>query len=215
MQVESPRAAGPARRPTPTVLTAPAAHRHARRVGTPSRRRAVAVPIALRNAALAAGSVLTVTGRGDLWTCAICFGVADASALTAVAVLAAAVATLARAGSAGLSDVAGAQAVLGAAGFTGTAAAVGATWASAASLVTVARTRIVGGGLGLVAGALVAGPSLNDGMTSALTALGAAVIGAALGIVLTPGRGRRPWQQFVALGIGAVGVALGIVAGYH
>jgi hypothetical protein len=113
-----------------------------------------------------------------LWTCAVAFGVADASLLTALTVAAAGVATLARTGSAGLTDVAGAQAVLGAAGFTGTAAAVGAAWASAVSLVGVARTRIVGAGLGFVAGALVAGPSPSGGAKSVVV-----WIAGALGVV--------------------------------
>jgi hypothetical protein len=159
--------------------------------------------------------VLTVTGRGDLWTLAIAFGVADASLITGVVVAAAGVATLARTGSAGLNEISGAQAVLGAAGFTGSSAAVGASWASAVSLVGVARQRVVGAGLGLVAGALVAGPSLAGGAQSALVCALGAIAGAAAGLVVTPPTGKRRWQRFVALGVGAAGVALGVIAGYH
>jgi hypothetical protein len=158
--------------------------------------------------------VLTLTGRGDLWTLAIAFGVADASIITGVVVVCAAVATLARSGSAGLNEVAGAQAVLGAAGFTGSTAAVGAAWACAVSLVGVARQRAVGAGLGLVAGTLVAGPSLAGGLKSVLVCVLGALIGAAVGWFVTPASGRRRWQRFVALGIAVAGVALGIAAGY-
>jgi hypothetical protein len=158
---------------------------------------------------------LTVTGRGDLWTLGLAFGVADASIVTALAVVGAAVASLARTGSAGLNDIAGAQAVLGAAGFTGSSAAIGATWASALSLAGVARQRIVSAGLGLVAGTLVAGPSLNGGAKSVLVCVAGAVLGAAVGWVLAPPAGRRPWQRYVALVLGGVGVALGVLAGYH
>ena len=215
MLVESPRATGAARRPPTPVLTQRAAHtRRGRRLGRPGAT-TLGVPVAIRNGALAAGGALTVTGRGDLWTLAIAFGVADASVLTAIAVLGAAVATLARTGSAGLNDIAGAQAVLGAAGFTGSGAAIGASWASAFSLVTVARERLAGAGLGLVAGALVAGPSLAGGVNSVLVCVAGAVVGAGVGFIAAPRAGARRWQRYVALAAGAAGVALGIVAGYH
>ena len=213
MLVESPRATGAAGRPPPALLTTRAAHaRRARQ-----RRVAVvpAVPIALRNGALASAVVLTATGRGDLWTLAIAFGVADASLATALVVLGAGVATLARSGSAGLGDIAGAQAVLGAAGFTGSVAAVGATWASALSLVVVARHRWASAGLGLLAGALVAGPSLSGGAKSVVVCLLGAGVGAVVGWFAAPRPNQRRWQSMVALGIGAAGVAFGLVAGYH
>jgi len=173
------------------------------------------VPVAIRNGALAAGSVLTITGRGDLWTLAVVFGVGDASIITALVVVGAAVATLARTGSAGLNEITGAQAVLGAAGFTGSGMAIGASWASAVSLVAVARQRVASAGLGLVAGALVAGPSLAGGYHAAAVFVLGVVGGAVVGWFAAPAPGRRPWQRYVALAIGAVGVALGIAAGYH
>jgi hypothetical protein len=156
-----------------------------------------------------------VTGRGDLWTLAVAFGVADASVITALAVVAAGVATLARTGSAGLNEIGGAQAVLGAAGVTGSSAAIGAAWASALSLVAVARQRVVSAGLGLLAGALVAGPSLAGGYKAAAVFVLGVAAGGAVGWVVAPSPGTRRWQRYVALALSAAGVALGIVAGYH
>ena len=127
--------------------------------------------------------------------------------LTALVVAGARVATLARAGSAALTDIAGSQAVLGAAGFTGSAAAVAATWASAVEPRSPSRgNALVGVGLGLLAGALVAGPSLSGGVESVGCGSPALAAGAALGFVMVPpdGRGGR-WQAFVALGVGAAG----------
>lgn len=169
----------------------------------------------LRNAALAAGVALTATGRGDLWTLAIAFGVADASALTALPVLLVGIATIARTGSAGLADVAGNQAVLGAAGFTGSAAAIGAVWASAVSLVLAARDRWTATGLGALAGLLVAGPSLAGGFPSAVIWILGAGIGGAVGWFVSPTEEREQTQRWVALGLGVVAVSLGLIAGYH
>jgi len=168
----------------------------------------------LRTAALTAGGVLTLTGRGDLWIAALAFGVADASALTALAVALAAAATLARAGSAGLADIAGSQAVLGAAGFTGSAYAVAAAWASAVSLVLVARDRWSAMALGALGGLLVGGPSLTDGGSSVGVWLLGVVGGAVVGWVVAPGERRARWQPWVAVVIGAAGVFLGVMAGY-
>ncbi len=214
MLVESPRAPRARRRPATPILKTRARQRAAhaqtrRRVTRP------ALPGPARTAALFAGGTLTLTGRGDLWTLAIALGVADASMLTALAVAGAGVATLARAGSAALTDIAGSQAVLGAAGFTGSAAAVAATWASAVSLITVARQRAVGVGLGLLAGALIAGPSLSGGAESVAVWVPGLAAGAAVGFVMVPPDGARRWQAFVALAVGAAGVAFGVIAGYH
>ncbi len=205
--MESPRATGSARRSPPRrQLTQHAANGQARRQLLPRR---------VSDAALAAAGVLTITGRGDVWTVALAAGVADTSAVTALVVAAAAVAALARTGSAYLGDIAGAQAVLGAAGFTGSAVAIVAAWASAASLLVVARRRAVGAVLGLLAGALVAGPSFNGGIRSIAVAVAGLAGGAAAGWFLTPADGRRRWQRFIALAAAAAGVALGVVAGYH
>ncbi|HVT75770.1 MAG TPA: hypothetical protein VHD87_01985 [Acidimicrobiales bacterium] len=212
--MEPPRATGAARRPPAPPLTARATHarRSSRRNPRPAPR---TVPIPIANGALAAGAVLALTERGDLWTLAVAFGVADGSVVTGIAVLGAAAATLARTGTAGLAGVAGAQAVLGAAGFTGSALAVGATWASAVSLVLVARQRAAGAVLGLTAGLLVAGPSLAGGAKSVGTWVLGALVGTAVGLVAAPGEGRRRWQRYVALVLGAAGLAVGIAAGYH
>jgi hypothetical protein len=208
--LEPPRAPPPRRRPATPILKTRAAHAQPRRRVTKP-----ALPNSARTAALCAGGALTLTGRGDLWTLAIALGVADSSMLTALAVTFAGVATLARTGSAALTDIAGSQAVLGAAGFTGSAAAVAATWTSALSLILVARQRAVGIGLGLLAGALVAGPSLSGGGESVAVWILGLAAGAAVGFVVVPRRDRRPWQAFVAVAVGAAGVALGVIAGYH
>jgi hypothetical protein len=179
------------------------------------RRITATLPTSARSAAVIAGGALTLTGRGDLWTLAVAFGVAGSSLLPALVVAGAGVATLARTGSAALSDISGSQAVLGAAGFTGSAAAVAATWTSAVSLIGVARQRAVGVGLGLLAGTLVAGPSLSGGIESVGVWIVGVAAGGALGFVVVPPDGARRWQAFVALGVGAIGVALGVIAGYH
>lgn len=158
---------------------------------------------------------MTATGRGDLWTLAIAFGVADASALTALPVLLVGIATIARTGSAGLSDIAGNQAVLGAAGFTGSAVAIGAVWASAASLVLAARDRWTATGMGALAGLLVAGPSLAGGFPSAVIWILGAGIGGAVGWFVSPTEEREQTQRWVALGLGVVAVSLGLIAGYR
>jgi hypothetical protein len=172
------------------------------------------VPTSYRQAALAAGGALTLTGRGDLWVLAIAFGVADASALTALAVALGAAATLARTGSAGLADISGSQAVLGAAGVTGSAYAVAAAWLSAVSLVLVARDRWSAMALGALGGLLVAGPSLTDAMPSVGIWLLGVVGGAAVGWIVAPGPRRARWQPWVAVVVGAGGVCLGVMAGY-
>jgi hypothetical protein len=190
--VESPRATRAARRPATPVLSDTA-----------------------RRAALAAAVVLVLTGRGDLWTVALLLGVADRSMLTAFVVAAAATASLARVGSAALVDISGAQAVLGGAGFTGSLAAVSATWTSAVSLLAVARDRWTGAVLGLVAGALVAGPALSGGLRSvAVWFLGIAA-GTGIGWFVRPSDQRRNWHVVVDVALASVAVALGVLAGYH
>ena len=191
MFVEPPRAQSAARRPARPVLS-----------------------LRLRNAALVAAGVLTVTGRADLWTVAIALGVADAAAVTSLVVLLAGVATLARIGSASLSDIAGSQAVLGAAGFTGSTAAITAAWLSGVSLLLVARDRWTGLALGGLGGLLVAGPSLAGGTKSVGVWVLGAAIGAAAGWFVAPTENRDRWQQWVAVGVGVVAVSLGLIAGY-
>jgi hypothetical protein len=179
-----------------------------------ARRNAPAPSAGLRNAALAAAGVLTLSGRGDLWTLAVAFGVADASALTALVVACVAVATLARSGSAGLADIAGTQAVLGAAGFTGSTFAIAATWASAVGLVLVARDRWTGAALGVLGGLLVAGPSLAGGVGRGATWGLGVVGGAAAGWLAAPSDRRLRWQPWVGLAVAAAGVCFAVVAGY-
>jgi hypothetical protein len=173
------------------------------------------LPEGVRSGALGAGALLTVTGRGDLWTLAIAFGVADASTVTGLVVAAIAAATLARTGSATLADVFGSQAVLGGAGFTGSATAVACAWTSAVSLLVVARDRRTGVGLGALAGVLVAGPSFAGGARDAVVAVVAIVVGAALGWVVGAQTEIRPWTKWLALGAAAVALFFGIVAGYE
>lgn len=173
------------------------------------------LPVTVRHAALAAAAALTGTGRGDIWTLAVAFGVADASALTALVVGLVGIATIARAGSAGLADIAGGQAVLGAAGFTGSAAAVGAAWASAVSLVLAARDRWAGAALGALAGTIVAGPSVAGGFDSVAVRTVGVVVGAAVGWFVAAGPGRERWQPWVSVGIAGVAAGLGVFAGYR
>jgi hypothetical protein len=164
---------------------------------------------------LAAAAVLTVSGRGDAWTLAVAFGVGDASALTALVVALVGVSTIARVGSAGLSDVAGSQVVLGAAGFTGSALAVGAAWTSAVSLVLVARDRWTGAALGAFAGTLVAGPALAGGATNAAEWTGGVLAGGVVGWLVAAGERRERWQQWLAVVIAVGAVCLGLAAGYR
>lgn len=173
------------------------------------------LPISARNAALGAAAALTATGRGDIWTLAVAFGVADASALTALVVALVGGATIARTGSAALGDIAGGQAVLGAAGFTGSVAAISAVWASAVGLVLAARDHWTGAVLGAFAGTLVAGPSLAGGARSIAVWTGAVVVGAVAGWFGASTEGREPWQPRVAVGIAAVAAGLGVFAGYR
>ena len=204
MLVEPPGAARASGRTQQARLTQVAARARPR----------ASLPLPLRNAALASGGALTLTGRGDLWILAIAFGVADASAMTALAVALAAAATLARTGVAGLADVSGSQAVLGAAGFTGSAYAIGAAWTSAVSVVLAARDRWTAVALGALAGLLVAGPSLTAGSGRVATWAGGLLGGAAVGWLVAPGERRLRWQPWVALVIGGAGVVLGVLAGY-
>jgi hypothetical protein len=169
----------------------------------------------LRRAALVAGAVLTVTGRGDLWTLALAFGVAEGSALVAFVVAAVGVATLARTGSAALVDISGAQAVLGAAGFTGSAAAIAASWTSVLALLAIARDRWTSVALGVLAATVVAGPALSGGSKSAAVLLVGLVAGGTVGYFLRPSLARRPWHVVVDVGMAVVTVALGVLAGYH
>lgn len=173
------------------------------------------LPIPVRNAGLAAAAALTATGRGDIWTLALAFGVSDASALTALVVALAGVATIARTGSAALGDIAGGQAVLGAAGFTGSSVAIAAAWASAVSLVLTARDRWTGAGLGAFAGTLVAGPSLAGGYKSVFVWIAGVVVGAGLGWFVTASERRVRWQRWIALAVGIGAVAAAVVAGYR
>lgn len=197
MLVEPPRATSAARRAPPAVLKRPA------------------WPAPARAAALIAAVVLTVTGRGDLWTLALLVGVADRSMLTALVVAAAGAATLARTGSAALVDINGAQAVLGAAGFTGSLAAVTATWTSAVALVAVARDRWTSAVLGLIGGTLVAGTALNGGMRSVVVWIAGVVAGASVGWFVRPAAERKRWQVGVDIGMATAAVAFGVLAGYH
>ncbi len=202
MLVESSRAPAAPRRTPTSVISVPAS------AARPP------LPLALRNAAFAAGSALTLTGRGDMWTLALAFGVADASAVTALVVGLAAAATLARAGTAGLADVAGGQAVLGAAGFTGSGLAIAATWATAVSVVLAARDRWTSVGLGALAGVIVFGPSLASGGVDAAMWVAGVVVGGVAGWVCAP-RGRRArFQPLVALAVGAAAIVLGVISGY-
>lgn len=169
----------------------------------------------MRDAALAAGAVLTATGRGDLWTIAIALGVADESVLTALVVGLAGVATLARTGSAAIADIAGSQAVLGAAGVTGSAVAIAATWAGAVSLLVIGRSRWVGAGLGLVAGALVAGPSPAGGASNVAVWAAGLGVGGAVGWFASDYLAGRDWIRWLAVALGGVGLLLGVVAGYN
>jgi hypothetical protein len=159
--------------------------------------------------------VLVLTGRGDLWTVAVLLGIADRSMLTAFVVAAAAAASLARVGSAAFVDLSGAQAVFGGAGFTGSLAAVSATWAAAVSLLAVARDRWTGAALGLVAGALVAGPALSGGLRSAAVWIAGVAVGSGVGWFLRPATQRRNWHVVVDVALASVAVALGVFAGYH
>lgn len=190
MLLESPRATGAARRPSPPVLTA-------------------------RRAALVAAVVLVVTGRGDLWSLAILLGIAGGSMRVAFVVAAAGVATLARVGSAALVDISGAQAVLGAAGFTGSAAGITAAWTSAAALLGVARDRLAASALGAVGGLLVAGPALNGGLRSVAVRVVGLAAGALVGAITTSRGESRRWHLVVDAGVAAAAVAVGILAGYH
>lgn len=173
------------------------------------------LPIPVRNAALAAAAALTATGRGDIWTLAVAFGVADASALTALVVALVGGATIARTGSAALGDIAGGQAVLGAAGFTGSVIAIGAAWTSAVGLVLAARDHWTGAVLGGFAGTIVAGPSLAGGAKSIGVWTGAVVVGAVAGWFGAASKRRERWQPWVAVGIAAVAAGLGVFAGYR
>ncbi|MBA2610203.1 MAG: hypothetical protein H0U92_14800 [Actinobacteria bacterium] len=173
------------------------------------------LPVAGRDAALAAAAALTATGRGDIWTLAIAFGVSDASAVTALVVALVGVATIARTGSAALSDIAGGQAVLGAAGFTGSAIAVAAAWTSAVSLVLAARDRWTGVVLGAFAGAIVAGPSLAGGAKSAAVWVAGVAVGGIVGGFAAPKERRERWQRWLAVVVAIAAVCLGVVAGYR
>lgn len=210
MWLEPPRAQGPARRPTGPALTqvsTAAARRRSRSLD--------ALPLAIRDAALAASGVLVLTGRGDLWVVAVALGVAAGSAVTTLTVVLAGIATLARVGSAGLADITGNQAVLGAAGFTGSTVAVAGAWTSAASLVLAGRQRTTGAVLGALAGMVVAGPAVAGGMNSALVWTGGVVGGAGLGWLVAASPARVRVQPWIAVGLGALAVGLGVAAGYQ
>ncbi len=173
------------------------------------------LPVAVRDAALAAAAVLTAAGRGDIWTLAVAAGVSDASALTALVVALVGVATIARTGTAALADIAGGQAVLGAAGFTGSGLAVGAAWASAACLVLASRDRWTGAVLGALGGTLVAGPSLAGGAKSVVVWGAGVVVGGALGWVCAANERRERWQPWIAVAVALGAVGLGITTGYR
>ncbi|MDP1794636.1 MAG: hypothetical protein Q8K63_10930 [Acidimicrobiales bacterium] len=146
---------------------------------------------------------------------AIGLGVAGASAVTTLSVVLAAVATLARTGSAGLADITGNQAVLGAAGITGSGVAVAAAWASAVSLALAGRQRSTGAVLGALGGLLVAGPSLTSGTRNVVIWLAGIAVGGAAGWLLAAPPRRARWQPWVAVGVGVVALCLGVVAGYR
>ena len=208
MRLESSRPPRAGRRaPGPTLTQATTARLAVARGGT-------ALPLAVRDAALAASAALVLTGRGDLWVLAVTLGMAAGSALTTLTVVLAAVATLARIGSAALSDVTGSQAVLGAAGVTGSTMAVAAAWASAASLALAGRQRTTGAALGALGGVLVAGPSLAGGSESVRVWIAGIVVGAGVGWLLAASPKRARWQPLLAIAVGVVGVGLGVVAGY-
>lgn len=182
----------------------------------PRRARALdAIPLAVREAALAAGAVVLLVGRGDMFVLAVALGVATGSALTTLTVALAGVATLARVGSSGLHEIGGNQAVLGAAGVTGAPVAVAAAWASALSLVLAGRQRTSGAVLGALAGMLVAGPAVVGGMNSALVWTGGVAGGGAVGWLAAASPKRARWQPWAAVGVGVVAVGLGVTAGYH
>lgn len=208
--MEPPRAQGAPRRPKEPALT-----HAATAVGTSPARATESLPVAMRDAALAAGAALVLTGRGDLWVVALAIGVAAGSALTALSVVLAAVACLARVGSAGLADITGNQAVLGAAGVTGSGVAVSAAWASALSLVLAGRQRSTGALLGALAGVLVAGPAVAGGMNSALVWTGGVLAGSVAGWILAASPRRARWQPWVAVAVGVAAIGLAVAAGYR
>lgn len=215
MCVEPPRAqSAHGWPPGPTLTQASATARANRTRSLPAASKA-AIPVAARDASLAAAASLVLTGRGDLWVVAVAIGVAGGSALTTLTVVLAGVASLARVGSAGLADITGNQGVLGAAGFTGSGVAVAAAWASAGSLVLAGRQRSTGAVLGALGGMLVAGPAVVGGMNSALTWAGGTALGGAAGWLAAASPRRAAWQPWVAVGVGAVAVALSVAAGYR
>jgi len=173
------------------------------------------LPFTVRNGALAAGVALSLTGRGDLWTLALVFGVADSSAVTSLVVFLVGIAALARSGSATIGDLSGAQAVLGPAGATGSALVVAAAWCSAVGLVLAARDRWTGIGLGALAGLMVAGPALAGGAASVAVWIGGVGLGSAAGWLLSPTNARLRWQPWVAVALGAAAAGLGIAGGYR
>jgi len=213
--VEPPRTPRTAGRTPESVLTQAQARRLARPTLAPPLAAPTSLPIPVRNAGLAAAAALTATGRGDIWTLAVAFGVSDASALTALVVALAGVATIARTGTAALTDIAGGQAVLGAAGFTGSTVAIAAAWATALSLVLVARDRFTGAVLGAFAGTLVAGPSLAGGYKSVLVWVAGVAVGGVLGWFVTASERRAPWQRWIAVAVGVGAVCAAVVAGYR
>lgn len=215
MFVEPPRAPGAARRPATTGVVQTQARPSARPALAPAGVAATKLPVAVRDAALAAAAALVATGRGDIWTLAVAFGVSDASAITSLVVALVGVATIARTGSAALGDVAGAQAVLGAAAFTGSAVAIGAAWASAASLVLASRDRWTGVVLGAFGGTLVAGPSLSGGRNSVAVWIGGVAVGGFAGFVCAANERRERWQPWVAVTIAVGAIGLGLAAGYR
>lgn len=210
MRVELPRAQGPRRRPQGPALTQAAVRPAVRRARTLD-----SVPLAARDASLAAATVVVLAGRGDMFVVAIALGVAAGSGLTTLTVALAGIATLARIGSAGLADITGSQAVLGAAGVTGASVAIAAAWASAVSLVLAGRQRTTGAVLGALGGMLVAGPAVGGGVNSALVFAGGLVGGATVGWLAAASPQRAKWQPWVAVGVGVVAVGLGVTAGYR
>ena len=162
----------------------------------------------LRLAAVAAALLLAATSSGDVLVVAVLLGAAAGDGVGFVALLLAALATLARWGTSALPAVAGGQAVLGAGGVYGTAAAAGSAWYAAAAVVLVSPGSWFGVPFGVTAGLLVAGPAAVSGRLGIVRAAGA--VGGMAAALLVPRL--VPWRLAtrVAVAFGALALLLGV-----
>jgi hypothetical protein len=157
----------------------------------------------LKLAAGAAALLLAATSSGDLLVVAVLLAAVAGDGVGFVALLLAALATMARWGGSGLPAVAGGQAVLGAAGVYGTAAAAGSAWYAAAAIALVSPGGWFAVPFGATAGLLVAGPAAVSGRLGLVRAAGA-VVGMAAALLVPR---LVPWRLATR-----VGVALGALA---